>query len=126
MVGVSIVFVASIFGPVGFVIGLALVVWIALCCAVGSFAKGRGYESGVGFLAAFFLSPLLAVLIFALIPAQTDSLERQSLASGEVKKCPFCAELIRREAIKCRYCGSELTQSELTGSTTPVERQKST
>ena len=31
----------------------------------------------------------------------------------DMKKCPYCAELIRKDAIKCRYCGSMLEKKEI-------------
>lgn len=40
-------------------------------------------------------------------PAQAGD-ETAGLMAGRKKRCPYCAEEIREEAIKCRFCGSVL------------------
>lgn len=40
------------------------------------------------------------------------------LAADE-KYCPFCAEVIKRAAIRCRYCGSDLPSAESGSETQP-------
>ena len=86
-----------------------LIFWIGLSIFVGYFASKHRGRSGFGwFVLSLIVSPLIGVLILLLLGENREKLEAIKLQSGDVRKCPFCAELIKFEAVVCKHCGREL------------------
>jgi hypothetical protein len=87
--------------------------WLFFAVIVGVIAANRG-RSGFGwFLLSLVISPLLgAVLVLALGAPRVDPSR-----DGDHKKCPSCAEWVKREAIKCKHCGEALTLATTTAGT---------
>lgn len=87
--------------------------WFVLSCVIGYWAGKRG-RSAVGWaLLSMFLSPLISALIVAVLPKRGDAaLPKDELGNPISPEshvlCPDCRELVKRDARKCKHCGTAL------------------
>lgn len=92
-------------------IGL-VVVWLLFGIACAMIATNKGRSGGGWFTLGFLLGPF-ALILALVVSKNQEVIDNESLQSGEMKRCPYCAELIKTAAIKCRFCGEDLPENQL-------------
>jgi len=83
--------------------------WLFIAALLGfipaAIAKQKGHDPIIWWLGGALLFIVALPLAIILEPKQSE-VENRKLGQG-MKKCPFCAELVKQEAVICRFCGRE-------------------
>ena len=89
------------------VVAVALLALLALLPA--TIARNKGQDPGMWWLYGFLLWPVAFIHSLHIKPTEADL--RRVLAEQGYMSCPYCDEMIRPQAIVCRYCGRDLVQA---------------
>jgi len=89
-----------------FVIGL--IIWLILSFVLASIAKDKGRSYGSFLAIGILLSPIIGFIILLAMGENKDEVSKQNISAGIIKKCPFCANDIKKEAIVCQFCGKDV------------------
>lgn len=93
--------------------GIGKVELLIICAIIGCIPAAIAKSKGRSFFGWWVYGALLfivALIHSLLIKKDFRAIESSQLQEGLVK-CPFCAETIKPEAIKCKHCGSDVKEA---------------
>lgn len=86
---------------------ILLMLYGALSMIPAFIASNKGRSFLGWWIFSFFTFFIVALAVALLVSPDENELNKRKAAAGEIKICPQCAEKVRFEAVKCRFCGYE-------------------
>ncbi len=94
---------------------MEFLIWIGLAIATAAIAGSKNRSVGGWFFLGliFPLVGLLCAAFFPALPKPGTAVAGAEIATTETHvRCPDCRELVRKDARKCKHCGTSLTPIE--------------
>ncbi len=88
-----------------------IVVWILCAALAEGIAMSKGRSGCMWTIVGGLLGPL-GVIAAAAMPVKQDVLDERAVRRGILRRCPFCAEAIKKEAVICPHCRGESAAPE--------------
>lgn len=78
-------------------------VWLPFAFGCSYLWTRKGQPGIRGYTLSMLASPLIAFAYWLYMPTDYQRVDQNQMANG-MRKCPWCAEIVRADAIICRYC----------------------
>ena len=88
-----------------------LLFWVLFGVVAAVVASNKGNSGVAWFFVGVLLGPF-GLILSLVVSGDPAGVERKKIEDGGYLRCEKCAELIRAEATKCRFCGSDVARSE--------------
>ena len=110
-----------------------IAIWVISGIAAAMIASSKGREPVGWFVIGLLFGILGLIVAIGMQPTAQHQAQRASEVerlrgtpvppAPDQRKCPYCAEWIRAEAIKCKHCGSDLSDAPAAPLPPPVTRR---